>query len=149
MPYEQVWSHLLEKKILAKYDSVEVLHWGRCGWSTLDEINFFKQLLTLYRIPLESLTVPPPIPVPLAAERVPSPSDAPASPDAIGIEIEAESAVRKAPLKERSSNTNLSDPSPASAVLLKYKGTISELRETENEEPSSSANPGSSSGSVP
>jgi hypothetical protein len=43
LPYEQAWSHQLERKLLAKYDSVEVLHWGKCGWSTLDEFNFYKQ----------------------------------------------------------------------------------------------------------
>ncbi len=43
LPYEQAWSHKLERKLLAKYDSVEVLHWGNCGWSTLDEFNFYKQ----------------------------------------------------------------------------------------------------------
>jgi len=43
LPYERVWSHKLEQRIEAKYDSVEVLSWGRCGWSTLDEFNFFKE----------------------------------------------------------------------------------------------------------
>jgi len=40
--YEKVWSHKLEKKLLAEYDSIEVIHWGLNGWSTLDEFNFFK-----------------------------------------------------------------------------------------------------------
>ena len=52
LPYEQVWSHKLERKLLAKYDSIEVLSWGRCGWSTLDEINFFKQHGKDYNIDL-------------------------------------------------------------------------------------------------
>ena len=43
VPYEQAWSHKLERKLLQKYDSIEVLHWGRCGWSTKDEMNFFVQ----------------------------------------------------------------------------------------------------------
>jgi hypothetical protein len=43
VPYNQAWGHKLEQKILARYDSVEVMNWGRCGWSTLDEFNFFKQ----------------------------------------------------------------------------------------------------------
>ncbi len=41
VPYEQAWSHKLERMLLQKYDSIEVLHWGRCGWSTKDEMNFF------------------------------------------------------------------------------------------------------------
>ena len=42
LPYEKVWSHKLEAKLLNTYDSIEVLHWGKNGWSTLDELNFFK-----------------------------------------------------------------------------------------------------------
>lgn len=43
LPYEKVWSHKLESKLLAQYDSVEVMHWGLNGWSTLDEFGFYKQ----------------------------------------------------------------------------------------------------------
>ena len=43
LPYEQAWSHKLERKLLEGYDSVEVISWGHSGWSTLDEFNFFKQ----------------------------------------------------------------------------------------------------------
>ncbi len=43
LPYQQAWSHRLERMLCAKYDSVEVLHWGYCGWSTLDEFNFYRQ----------------------------------------------------------------------------------------------------------
>ena len=43
VPYEKVWSHKLEQKLLAKYDSLEVMSWGKSGWSTLDEFNFFKE----------------------------------------------------------------------------------------------------------
>ena len=42
LPYEKVWSHKLESKLLAAYDSVEVISWGKNGWSTLDEFNFYK-----------------------------------------------------------------------------------------------------------
>ena len=38
-----IWSHVLEKKIRTEYgDSVEVLSWGRNGWSTYDEFRFLK-----------------------------------------------------------------------------------------------------------
>ena len=43
LPYEKVWSHKLERRLEMNYDSIEVLSWGRCGWSTLDEFNFFKE----------------------------------------------------------------------------------------------------------
>jgi hypothetical protein len=43
VPYDSVWSHRLEGKLLDKYDSVEVLHWGKSGWSTLDEFEFFRK----------------------------------------------------------------------------------------------------------
>lgn len=43
IPWETVWSHRLEQKLLNHYDSIEVLHWGRNGWSTKDEVDFFKQ----------------------------------------------------------------------------------------------------------
>jgi hypothetical protein len=42
LPYEKVWSHKLERKLSAQYDSIEVMSWGICGWSTLDEFNFYK-----------------------------------------------------------------------------------------------------------
>ena len=42
LPFEQIWSRKLEKTLKRKY-SVEVLHWGQCGWSTLDQLNFLKQ----------------------------------------------------------------------------------------------------------
>jgi hypothetical protein len=43
MPYQKIWSHKLEVKLLADYDSLEIMHWGINGWSTLDEFNFFKE----------------------------------------------------------------------------------------------------------
>lgn len=40
---DDIWSHILEKKINEKYgDSVEVLSWGRNGWSTYAELEFLK-----------------------------------------------------------------------------------------------------------
>ena len=39
---EQIWSHKLEKKLKQRYP-VEVLHWGQCGWSTLDQLNFLRE----------------------------------------------------------------------------------------------------------
>jgi hypothetical protein len=43
MPYEKIWSHKLEKRLLEKYDSIEVISWGHNGWSTLDEFTFYKE----------------------------------------------------------------------------------------------------------
>ena len=43
LPYEQIWSHILERKLLDGYDSVEVMSWGRDSWSTLNEFRFFKR----------------------------------------------------------------------------------------------------------
>jgi hypothetical protein len=43
LPYEKVWSHKLESKMLAQYDSVQVLSWGQQGWSTSDEFNFYNR----------------------------------------------------------------------------------------------------------
>jgi hypothetical protein len=40
LPYEKVWSHKLEKLLSQKYDSTEVIHWGKNGWSTKDQLNF-------------------------------------------------------------------------------------------------------------
>ena len=42
LPLKEIWSHKLERILKRKY-SVEVLHWGQCGWSTLDQLNFLKQ----------------------------------------------------------------------------------------------------------
>lgn len=41
LPYDSAWSHKLEQRILAKYDSVEVMHWGRNGWQTKQEFEFY------------------------------------------------------------------------------------------------------------
>lgn len=39
-PYDTVWSHKLERIISNSYENVEVVSWGRNGWSTGDEKNF-------------------------------------------------------------------------------------------------------------
>lgn len=36
-----VWSHKLEAKIHEEYDSIDMMHWGRNGWQTLQEYNFY------------------------------------------------------------------------------------------------------------
>lgn len=41
IPHEWVWSHKLERLVLDNYDHVEVIHWGRNGWSTKDQLNFY------------------------------------------------------------------------------------------------------------
>ena len=43
LPYEEVWSHKLERMLDARYENLEVLSWGRNGWSTLDELRFLKE----------------------------------------------------------------------------------------------------------
>ena len=43
VPYDVIWSHKLEKLITAKRPDVEVLSWGKRGWSTKDELNFLKE----------------------------------------------------------------------------------------------------------
>lgn len=41
-PYEDTWPHQLEKMVAKEHPNVEVMSWGRCGWSTLDEMAFLK-----------------------------------------------------------------------------------------------------------
>lgn len=48
--YDTIWSHKLEKKFL-EYN-VEVLSWGKNGWSTGDELNFLKNEGIKYNIDL-------------------------------------------------------------------------------------------------
>ena len=50
--YEDSWNHKLESKLLQDYDSIEVLHWGTCGWSTRHEIEFYEQEGKDYNIDL-------------------------------------------------------------------------------------------------
>ncbi len=41
LPYDSAWSHKLEQRILSNYDSIEVMHWGRNGWQTKQEYDFY------------------------------------------------------------------------------------------------------------
>jgi hypothetical protein len=43
LPYEQVWSHKLERKLKKAYKNIEVLHWGINGWQTTDEMKFYTE----------------------------------------------------------------------------------------------------------
>lgn len=53
VPYEQIWSHKLERLLLTAHPGkVEVLSWGLRGWSTLDEYTFLKQHGINYHIDL-------------------------------------------------------------------------------------------------
>ena len=45
LSYDQIWSHKLEQRLLEAYGGqVEVLSWGRKGWSTLNEYHFFRKI---------------------------------------------------------------------------------------------------------
>jgi len=52
LPLELVWSRKLERKISEIYKNVELLSWGKNGWSTLDEYNFFVENGHQYNIDL-------------------------------------------------------------------------------------------------
>lgn len=41
LPYDSAWSHKLEQRILAQYDNIEVMHWGRNGWQTKQQVEFY------------------------------------------------------------------------------------------------------------
>lgn len=41
--YDDAWGHVLERDILATYDGVEVMSWGKPGWSTVRELRFLKE----------------------------------------------------------------------------------------------------------
>ncbi len=43
IPHEDVWSHRLEERLRERYANVEVLSWGRNGWSTLDQLAFLDE----------------------------------------------------------------------------------------------------------
>jgi hypothetical protein len=43
LPYEQVWSHRLERKIRDRYQNVELLSWGMCDLQTDDELAFLQK----------------------------------------------------------------------------------------------------------
>ena len=40
---EDRWSVRFEKLLRVRHPDLQVLHWGRNGWSTFDEFNFLKQ----------------------------------------------------------------------------------------------------------
>ncbi len=42
--YDGIWSHILEKKMIALDPSTEVLSWGFGGWSTAKQFGFFQQM---------------------------------------------------------------------------------------------------------
>lgn len=52
LPYEQVWSHKLQRMIQQQYNNVEVLHWGRNGWQTKQELAFYDTAGRQYDIDL-------------------------------------------------------------------------------------------------
>ena len=41
--YDFIWSHKLEKSITKNYPKIEVLSWGRNGWSTKQQYEFLKK----------------------------------------------------------------------------------------------------------
>lgn len=43
LPYEMVWSHRLENKVTNKYPHIEVMSWGRNGWSTKQQLEFLRK----------------------------------------------------------------------------------------------------------
>lgn len=43
IPYEQAWGHKLERKLTQKYPQLEVVNWGKSGWSTLIELAFLEK----------------------------------------------------------------------------------------------------------
>ncbi len=43
LPYEQIWSHKLEKIVTEKYSNYEVMSWGLSAWTTADELSFLEK----------------------------------------------------------------------------------------------------------
>jgi hypothetical protein len=41
---ESIWSRRLKRRIEKEHPDIQVLEWGRCGWSTLDELHFLKSI---------------------------------------------------------------------------------------------------------
>jgi hypothetical protein len=41
-PYDEIWSHKLEKRVQEQFNNIEVLSWGKSGWSTHNEFRFLK-----------------------------------------------------------------------------------------------------------
>jgi hypothetical protein len=54
VPYDMVWSHRLERILQDKYglERIEMMHWGRSGWSTWEEFYFLKKFGWQYDIDL-------------------------------------------------------------------------------------------------
>ena len=50
VPYDTVWSHKLEKKLIERYENIEVLSWGQMGWSTKRQLTFLKEEGIKYNI---------------------------------------------------------------------------------------------------
>ncbi|MBI1880030.1 MAG: hypothetical protein HYR94_17735 [Chloroflexi bacterium] len=50
IPYDQVWSHKLENKILTQYKNAELVSWGKNGWETIDELKFLEETGVNYNI---------------------------------------------------------------------------------------------------
>ncbi|HTZ10892.1 MAG TPA: SGNH/GDSL hydrolase family protein, partial [Candidatus Margulisiibacteriota bacterium] len=42
LAYDDIWSHKLENRLVKYSDKLEVLSWGRPGWSTRNEFDFLK-----------------------------------------------------------------------------------------------------------
>lgn len=49
VPYEMIWSHKLERLVRARRTDVEVISWGKYGWSTLDQFDFLRTKGVTYR----------------------------------------------------------------------------------------------------
>jgi len=43
LPYDEAWGHVLERELKAQYDTVEVMSWGKPGWTTKRELRFLKE----------------------------------------------------------------------------------------------------------
>jgi len=50
--YDTSWNHQLEKLFLDKYENVEVLSWGKGGWSTKRQVQFLKKHGWKYHVDL-------------------------------------------------------------------------------------------------
>ena len=44
------WSRILERAASEEFDNLEILHWGRNGWSTLDQLKFLRTHLRSYEV---------------------------------------------------------------------------------------------------
>jgi hypothetical protein len=48
LPYEDIWSIKLGRKLEGQYGDVEVLSWGRSGWDTVDYFNYLAEMVTYF-----------------------------------------------------------------------------------------------------